>query len=112
MCKGTEINRITNIPFSTIYDNIKKIKENNMVSRKQGSERSRKITSKFFKFLGQSIQRDMSIPTRTLTKKLYQMGLEVSYSTVSRHLTTYGYKKFLSRATPMLTDTHKQKRIE
>ena len=110
--KGTEINRITNIPLSTIYDNIKKIKENNTVSRKQGSGRPRKITGKFSNTLGQTIRRNKSIPTRTLAKKLCQKGLEVSHVTVSRHLTMYGYKKSLPRATPMLTDAHKQKRIE
>jgi hypothetical protein len=40
------------------------------------------------------------------------MGLDVSHSTVSRHLTAHGYKKSLPRATPMLTAAHKQKRIE
>jgi hypothetical protein len=53
-----------------------------------------------------------SVPTRTLAKKLCRLGLEVSHMTVSRHLTTYGYKKSLPRATPMLTAAHKQKRIE
>jgi hypothetical protein len=32
--------------------------------------------------------------------------------TVSRHLAAYVYKKSLSRATPILTTTHEQERIE
>ena len=62
--KGTEINRITNIPLSTVYDNIKKIKKNNMINRKQGSRHLRKITSKFSKSLGQTIRRNTSILTK------------------------------------------------
>ncbi len=47
-----------------------------------------------------------------MATKLGQKGVEVSHMTVSRHLTAQGYKKALPRATPMLTDVHKQKRIE
>jgi len=83
-----------------------------MVSRKQGSGRPRKITSKFSKSLEQSIQRDKLVSTRTLAKKLCQMGFEVSHVTVSRHLGILGYKKSLSRVTPILTAIHKQKHIE
>ena len=110
--KGTEIHKITDIPLSTIYDNLKKLKENNTVSRKKGSGRPKKITGKFSKNLGQYIRRDTSISTRTLTKKLLRNGLEVSHVTVSRHLTDLGYKKALPKATPMLTAVHKQKRVE
>ena len=84
--KGTEIHKITDIPLSTIYDNLKKLKENNTVSRKKGSGRPKKITGKFSKNLGQYVRRDTSVSTRTLTKKLLRNGLEVSHVTVSRHL--------------------------
>ena len=40
------------------------------------------------------------------------MDLEVFHVTISKHLITYDYKKSLLRATPMLTATHKQKRVE
>ena len=49
---------------------------------------------------------------RTLAKKIYQKGLEISHMIISRHLSDNGYKKALSRATPMLTNAHKQKRIK
>ena len=55
ICKGTEIHRITNISLSTIYDNIKKLNKDKMVSQKQGSGCLRKITGKFSKFLEKSI---------------------------------------------------------
>ena len=32
--------------------------------------------------------------------------------TISRHLANYGYSKALPKATPMLTEAHKQRRIE
>ncbi len=43
---------------------------------------------------------------------MYQKSLEVSHMTILRHLFDNGYKKALLRATPMLTDIYKQKRIE
>lgn len=38
--------------------------------------------------------------------------MEVSHQTVGRHLAVLGYKKALPLGTPMLTDTHKRKRVE
>lgn len=55
MRKDTEIYRVTNIPLSTIYDNIKKLNKGKTVSQKKGSGRPRKITDKFSNSLGQSI---------------------------------------------------------
>jgi len=43
---------------------------------------------------------------------MYQKGLEMSHMTILRYLSDNGYKKALSRATPMLTNAHKQKRIK
>src|SRR3954451_25201196 len=40
------------------------------------------------------------------------MGLEISHMTISKHLIIYRYKKSLLRPTPMLTVTHKQKRVK
>ncbi|RHZ43778.1 hypothetical protein Glove_856g54 [Diversispora epigaea] len=40
------------------------------------------------------------------------IDVEVSHSTVSRHLAKAGYLKNLPLGTPMLTDVHKRKRVE
>jgi len=55
VCKNTEIHKITNISLSIIYDNIKKLNKDKMVSRKQGSGHPKKIIGKFSKSLEQSI---------------------------------------------------------
>lgn len=109
---GCEIHARTNIPLSTIYDNIKKLKNNQTVDHAGGNGRPKKITGGASKALGQYIRRNSSISTRTLTKKLSQIGVEVSHMTISRHLSAHGYKKALPMATPMLTNAHKQKRVE
>jgi len=44
-----------------------------------------------------------------LAKKI---GVNVTHATVANHLKDLGYKKSLPKATPMLTDGHKQKRVE
>jgi len=43
---------------------------------------------------------------------LRNIGIEVSRSTVTRHLAEHGYRNALPLNTPMLTSDHKQKRIE
>ncbi|SRR6266498_1623953 len=112
VCKGIEIHKHTNILLFTIYDNLKKLKKNSNVNHAGGNGRPKKITSNFFKTLRQAVRRNTSISMRTLAKKMYQKGLEVSHMTISRHLFNNGYKKALSRAILMLTDIHKQKHIE
>ena len=88
------------------------MKKNGKVDHAGGNGRPKKIIGNFSKTLRQAVRRDTSISTRTLSKKMLQKGLKVSHMTISRHLTTHGYKKALPRATSMLTDAHKQKRIE
>lgn len=107
-----ELHKLTNIPLSTIYDNIKKIKKNGNVKHAGGNGRPRKITGNASRALGQFIRNNTSISTRTLEKKLINMGIEVSYRTIGRHLAGLGYQKKLPKATPMLTEDHKRKRVE
>lgn len=109
---GQEIHRQTNIPLSTIYDNIKKIKKSGAVDHKRGNGRPRKITGNTSKMIGQTIRRDDSISTRTLARKVSKMGIDVSHMTISRHLAVHGYSKALPKGTPMLTEAHKQNRVE
>jgi len=107
ICDGQEIHRQTNIPLSTIYDNIKKIKEKGTVDHARGNGRPRKITGKTSKLIGQSIRRNSSISTRTLAHKVSNTGVDVSHMTISRHLSTYGYSKALPKPTPLLTKAYK-----
>ena len=78
----------------------------------RGNGRPRKITGNTSKAIGQSIRRNDGISTRTLAKKVCKMGVEVSHMTISRHLAAHGYSNALPLGTPMLTDIHKQKRVQ
>ncbi|CAB4479367.1 unnamed protein product [Rhizophagus irregularis] len=77
-----------------------------------GNGRPKKITANASRALGQYLRRDTSISTRTLARKLETIGVEVSYRTIGRHLSSVGYQKRLPKATPMLTEAHKRKRVE
>ncbi|CAB4494559.1 unnamed protein product [Rhizophagus irregularis] len=56
------------------------------------------------------VRHDTSLSTRTLARKLENIGVEVSYRTIGRHLSSIGYVKRLPKATPILTETHKKHR--
>ena len=107
-----EIHGITKIALSTIYENINKLKKNNTNEHAGSKGRPKKIMAGASKALGQYIQRDSSISTRTLASKLLKINVEVSHQMIGRHLVTLGYKKNLPIATSMLIDTHKCKYVE
>ena len=107
-----ELCKLTKMPLSTIYKKIKKIKKSGSLKHAGGNGRPKKITESAIRALGQYIRHDTSISTRTLSRKLENTGIEVSYKTIGRHLSNAGYKKKLPKATPMLTETHKLKRVE
>ena len=65
-----ELHQLTNIPLSTIYDNIKKIKKDGTIKHAGGNGRPKKITASASRVLGQYVRRDTSLSTRTLAKKL------------------------------------------
>ncbi len=88
------------------------MKKNSNIDHAGGNGHPKKITGNFFKTFRQAVWRDTSIFMRNLAKKMYQKGLEVSYITISRHLSNNRYKIALLKATPMLTDIYKQKCIE
>jgi len=68
-----ELHARTNIPLSTIYDNIKKLKKTGTTKHAGGNGRPRKIIRNASKVLGQSIQQDTSLSMQTLAKKLLKI---------------------------------------
>ncbi len=106
-----EIHSRTGIIMSTIYYNLKKLKEKGDNSRKIGSSRPKKITAHESKAIGQYLRRDPRLSTRILARKLSNNIAEVSHMTVSRHLRSLGYKNSLPLKTPMLTVAHKEARV-
>ncbi len=107
-----ELHKLTDIPLPTIYRKIKKIKKNGSLKHAGGNGRPKKINANSSRALCQYIRHDTSLSTRTLARKLENLGTQVSYRTIGRHLASIGYLKKLPKATPMLTEAHKQKRIE
>ena len=109
---AAKIHSLTKIPLKTIYRNLKKIEDTGDVKRKSGSGRIKKITPKTSHTIGQYIRRQPTLPAGSIAKKLKDTGVDVSRSTVSRHLSSLGYRNALPLNTPMLTQVHKQKRVE
>ena len=109
---AAEIHLKTSIPLKTIYRNLKKIKDTGDVKRKSGSGRIKKITPNTSIAIGQYVRRQSTLSAGSIAKKLKDNGVEVSRSTVSRHLSDLGYRNALPLCTPMLTLVHKQKRVE
>jgi len=107
-----KLHKLTKIPVSTLYYNVKKLKEKGTLKHKGGNGRPKKITPEISRTIGQYIRRDTSIPLKKIANKISQKGVQVHFSTISKHLTSIGYKKSLPIATPMLTQKHKEKRVE
>ena len=105
---AAEIHSKTKIPLRTIYNNLKKLKESGDIKRKSGSGRTKKITPRASRSIGQLIRRQPTISTKSIASKLKDVGVDVSRFTVSRHLVSFGYKNALPLSTPMLTQAHKQ----
>ena len=109
---AAEIHSLTKFPLKTIYRNLKKIEETGDVKHKGGSGCIKKITVDASRAIGQYIRRNPTLFSVSIAEKLDDIGVNVSRSTVSRHLADLGYRNALPLSTPMLTSAHKQKRVE
>jgi transposase len=110
--KAKEIQSRTQIKLSTIYYNLKKLERSGNNDRKSGSGRPKKIDKTGTRIIGQNLRRNPYETTISLADKLTNKGIQVGRHTVGRHLHRLGYKNSLPLATPMLTENHKQKRVE
>ncbi|CAF1253589.1 unnamed protein product [Rotaria magnacalcarata] len=89
-----KIHRDTKIPLSTISYQLKKLRTQGSLQRRQGNGRKRKIDAKCARALGQFIRRNSEV------------------TTISRHLNRLEYANCLPLNTPMLTEEHKERRVE
>jgi transposase len=103
-----KIHTLTKIPIRTIYYNLKKFNTGN-VEHKKGAGRPTVITAWMSNKIQQYIKKEPTISVRNLVIK---MGKRVSRATIARHLKSLGYKYNTPTETPMLTDLHKEKRVE
>jgi transposase len=109
---ASEIHSLTKIPLKTIYRNLKKLDKTGDIKHKGGNGCHKKITADASRAIGQYVRRNPILSAKEIADKLKNIGVEVSRSTVTRHLAEHGYQNALPRNTPMLTSDHKQKRIE
>jgi transposase len=107
-----EIQWRTNIGLSTIYYNLKKLKETGNVVQRRGAGRPRKFNSSVIRAIGQFIRRIPTISVGELVSKLSEKGIILRREMVRKHLCANGYKNSLPLATPMLTEEHKEKRVK
>ena len=114
--KGTrspkELHKTTGIPLSTINYNIKKLKKTGDISHRKGNGRPKKIKTVVSRKLERYIRKDSSVTLRILAIKLSEGGESVSRTTIGTHLKNLGYKHAIPIGTPMLTDEHKERRVE
>src|ERR1051325_9636663 len=79
-----KLHKLTKIPRSTIYYNVKKLKEKRTIKHKGGNGRPKKITPEISRTIGQYIRRDTSIPLKEIANKLLQRGVQLHFSTISK----------------------------
>ena len=107
------IARITKISLRTVKYNINKTKKQGSVEDRLLSGRPSKINSDDDKALGQWIRRNNETTTKEIAEKLLQQrGQHVSQWTVQRQLRRMGYRSILPQGAPMLTQKHKDARIQ
>ncbi len=109
----TAISRKTRINISTVKYNLKKLKESGNLDRRAGGGQKRKIKGGDAIAIGQYLKRNKEFTVKDISMKLEEKrGLKVSPMTVWRHLKRSGYMSVLPKATPMLTEDHKRRRVE
>ncbi|CAM4961677.1 unnamed protein product [Rotaria socialis] len=103
----------TKVTLPTISYQLKKLRTQGSLQHRQGNGRKRKIDAKCARALGQFFRRNSEVTLHELTEKLQnQCKLTVSTSTISRHLNRLEYVNCLPLNTPMLTEEHKERRVE
>ncbi|CAF4246428.1 unnamed protein product, partial [Rotaria sordida] len=98
------VHRETNIPLSTIYYNIDKLKQTDVLKHRGENGGPPVLGEKEKKAIGQYIRYNNKITLNEIKEKLSKMHHKsVSTSIISRHLHEYGYKNILPQSTHMLT---------
>jgi len=77
---GDRIHALTKINRSTVFYNLKKLREKENVDHRKGNGRRKKITAEASRAIGQYVRRDSSLSLKTITNKLTQKGIDVSFN--------------------------------
>src|SRR3954470_19477370 len=108
------LHELTSIPLSTIYDYTKKLSNGISLDSKQRSGRPRKLSSKQRCHLGQLVSKNKFSTSAELANSLnkHHSNLNISSRTVLNELHRLQYHSTVSKSVPLLTNQHKQSRIE
>src|SRR2546423_48834 len=108
------LHQLTSIPRSTIYDYIKKLKNRVTLSPLPRSERPKKLSPKKCRFLGHLISANRFYTCAELSNILNDnyTDLNITDRTVLNELNDLQYFCTIPKSVPLLTDNHKQRRVE
>jgi transposase len=108
-----EISRKTDIPYSTVAYNIKKLKTTGSLDNECKSGRKRILSGRASRTIGQLVRRDKEVTVSAIAAKLHGHKVAtVSRCTVWRHLRRKGYQSVMPKRKPMLTDPQRVARLE
>jgi hypothetical protein len=108
------LHELTSIPLSTVYKYIKKLKNNITLDPLPRTGRPKKLSPKKRRYLGQLISKNKFSTTPELANLLNVKypNLDIAKRTVLYELHNLNYISTVPKSIPLLTDKHKQKRIE
>ncbi len=109
----TSISKIVKRPYITIYNIVKKIKNNGCLKRKSGTGRKKLFLKNDVKGLLKEVDKNGKRPSKDLfiaSDNRFQSKL--SCSTIRRILKENGYKSRICAKKPLLSVLHKAKRLQ
>ena len=102
--KAKDLNQLTNIPLSTCYDVIKRIKSGEGVERKSGSGAKRKLKGKDTKRIVQLACHHPKWSCVKIASVAAEKGNPFAHhATIRRNLASIGYMKWVPKNVPLLT---------
>lgn len=108
----SNISKTLNIPERTVYRVVSKLKAGNGIERKEGSGRPRILDTKDHRRLAQIVRAGPMKSVENIRQRMIERGSPaVSNATVNRELHRMNYTKKRAISSPLLTETHKQMRL-
>ena len=99
--------------LSTVYRTIKRLQTSGNTARKPGSGPICKLSPKDIRKACTILAKDSEKTISQLTNRLIELGCQrIHRTTLNKALLKYGYKSIRPRMVPLLTDQHKQRRLE
>src|SRR6185312_2168836 len=82
-----EIHKKTNIPYRTVLDNLKKLRDTGTIEHKKGNGRHTKVTRNIARAVGQKVRRNSARSTRQLASAVQKtQNISISHVAIWRHM--------------------------